>query len=557
MDDRDLRKDASFLGNVICVSGEQLRAIAKRAGFIPTTWIMCFLIANFLLCYWVPPNDYDSLANHIARIVIERFGPLNETATAQWQLIFPRFYDYLHAPLISLGYFLSFPTFGLFIAFLLAIVRIASTRTACTALLLIFSTQAVLVSISAWKNDLGLGLIAFFCWLAIYHLRSPHVYAPVVILLLCALPGTKWHGFILAGALGILFLFELWRHRRFSPLAAVFIIILLPAYMVAASVGVYLENWLQRGSLFPISADLAPLRNEGFWTFIVNIWRLAAFSIIDVFELPLATINAFSENRIWKFIDHIFPGAKQYGLVVQPSSIVSVYGYVLLLLIVANIRALFTASIEPKFRAAAAVALLYGCAILYTVSYNNVLSRYLLPMLVLGILPAAEVVAQIKVPRALVGAAVAYMIYAGALSLFLHHERPLVNVPIRAPDGSSRYVVQSIWPKILDRDRLYFGMWRGYEEPFVIFRKEVHRSDSLLVINGAGQGNAPVMFPFLLERQPANTKIMNAQGSSLPALARTDFVLTFFKEFADPNYELVYQYPTREVQLFRRLQKVP
>jgi hypothetical protein len=497
-------------------------------------YLIFVLAVNLLICFWIGGNDYDSFAFHLVRIKLEQFGPLSETATTQIQQVFPKFFDYLHGPFLEIGYFKSLPTFALVIAVVWLIYRFEELRVAGIALVLLFSAQAFVANISTLKNDLGLALIAFLCWFAIYRIDHRDFYVPIVTLLLCALVGTKWHGFIVAGPLGACFLYETVRRRLFSPTAAVITLAALPVYVIASSLPVYAVNVLDYGTPFPRNA--LNQYDPGFRTLLRNTFTIVGLSVIDTFTIPIYYLDNFLHGRLFTKIDQLFPGGKLQGFAIMPSTIINVWGYVLPLQFGACVLVALRRDFDRSLRTAAGIALLFFVVVEWQSINNDLFNRYLLTTFVLGLLPTAHLIARFRLPHAAAYLAIGYMVIVSAHAMLMHHERPLV--PLRVFYPKSPVSIQewpSIWTNIRDRELLQFGMWSGYRMAFIEFRNRVKISDGLTIINGGDDVRVPFLYPFIARREPANTRIVNLRGKAAPPV-RTHFILTFAYKLTDPLY---------------------
>ncbi len=166
-------------------------------------YLGCYFFILFLCVFWVPGNDYDTLTSYITRIKLEEFGDLHQTATLELQYLFPKFFDYLHKPLLELGYFTTLPSFVLFFAGCLVLFLPLTHRERLVCAVFIMACPPVLVATTSFKNDLPLACFGLLAWYAIFIRSRSSSYLPFALLALAALAGTKWHGFFLIAPLGI------------------------------------------------------------------------------------------------------------------------------------------------------------------------------------------------------------------------------------------------------------------------------------------------------------------------------------------------------------------
>jgi hypothetical protein len=498
-----------------------------------------------LLAFWVPGNDFDSMTSYITRIKLEQLGPLRETATLEVQYIFPKSFDYLHAPFLRWGYFTVFPSFALFHVLLAILALGFRPRIALAALYLVGICQPILVGATALKNDLALGVFALVAWWLIFYLPKSPFYMAACGLALATLVGTKWHGFLLAGPLGLCWLWQLGFGRKCSWAGLWVLACSLPVLWVVGSGNVYVDNLRHEGSLFP-RPDFAQVWPPNFPT---NLYRFAVTTALETFEVPIALADRKLRGTIWPHLQALTGGSKAWDYALLPSPLLSVFGVSILVVIAACAVSIFRRRCPRPVRAGAVIALVYLALSLAVLRHLSSQNRYFIPTYVLGVLPTAYVASELGILRVLLQrrllrwALAAYLVVSVGHVLLFTAEKPLLSFWVYKARDRQYVRMESIFSRFWDREAFYLESWKGYRDTFDFVRSQILPSDGLLVVNRATGNDAPYLYPFIMHRSAANTRVVSDRfGYRLdPDYPDTfKYVLVYRGELEDPRYQLVH-----------------
>ena len=420
-------------------------------------------------------------------------------------------------------------------------------RIALAALYLVGICQPILVGATALKNGLALGVFALAAWYLIFYLPKSPCYPAACGLALAALVGTKWHGFLLAAPLGLCRLWQLAIGRRWSWPGLWVLACSLPALWVVASGEVYVDNLRHEGSLFPRPA----FAEEAPPSLPANLYRFAVTSALETFEVPIALADRKLRGAIWPRLQELTGGSKAWDYALLPSPLLSVYGITILLVIGACAASLFRRSCPRPVKAGAVIALVYLVLCLAVLRHLNSQNRYSIPTYVLGLLPAAYVAFDLGILRAARGrrllrlALAAYLVLTSGHVLLLTAEKPLLSLWVYKARDREYVRVESILSRFWDREALYLESWKGYRETFDFVRSRILPSDGLLVINRAAGNDAPYLYPFIMHRAAANTRVVSDRAGcrldpDFPATFQ--YVLVYRGELGDPRYQIVHDY---------------
>lgn len=551
--------------NEINIFRAQFRSIRELApaGLVP--FIIAVILIQFILVSFMPPTDFDSLSCYIVRIYFERIGPLKQTATLETLWMFPKFFDYLHGPLLDFGAFYCLPNFALFLAVLYLIVTRLDARTAIIALCLVFAAQPIVVSAVGAKNDITIGLFGILAWWAICRRENSVSYLPVAILGLCALVGTKYHGAIIAAPLTVALGYQLIRSRRPNGLAILLLVLLMPIYWYVSSAGVYLDNLASYRTPFPTPDYVHDLGLTPQHGIAKNLYVLTVGTIVEMFDLAGYLLDLVLGGQTWKVYSPLTLNTKYLGYAIMPNAHNMVWGLPLLVVLTANAFILVRRRSSFASRVAAASALLYVTVVVLTVRYNNYTARYLLASYLIGLIPTAELIAGYwpylsTGARSLIKAAsVATVAVISTHAALFSSEHPIVSHTER------NYVYNIAWPRpsilysLADPDRLFFQVWAGHWSVYQFQRANIARADTIAIINPIQGNDTPILLPFLRAHPPENTRIINyrnGQKWDRSLCPDVKFVWVFKgEELDDDRYEAVYRVPaggSQAINIFRR-----
>jgi hypothetical protein len=522
------------------------------------TYLGLYFFILFLLMFWVPGNDFDTMSSYIARIKLEEFGDLHQTATFELQYLFPKFFDYLHKPFLELSYFTTFPNFALALVALLVLALTMNFKERKIALAFVMACPPILLAMTSLKNDLALGCFAVLAWYCIFIRPNSVTYLAFSLLALCALVGTKWHGLFIVLPLGVGLVFQLIRTRRPDIKAIAVALLMSPSYWLVSSAGVYFDNLSRYGSPTPVPTylrgQMVPLSHLP-----LNIYQFMSSTFMDTFDIPLYLIDSHLQWKIWSYLEEITAGGRGHGYAFVVNSCVGGFGILLLFVLGSAVHSLVRRKDPLAVRAAAATALCYTILVLASIEYSSWINRYFLPSFMLGLIPAVRLVERLKLPRFAVPFIITYAFVMSLQALLLNQEKFLVPVTNYTLDGF-HYKYPAIYHDLLKRDRLYFNVWSGYVHIYEELSKEVQPSDGLIVYNpSVGGENPPFLYPLIKDRSPANTRVINVRnGGQWDASLCPDFryVLVYKGRLDDPHYEEVYSYDgDREMNLYRRVRE--
>jgi hypothetical protein len=511
------------------------------------TYACAYCIALFWLVFYVPINDFDSMSSYLARIKLEEFGPLEHTATLSIQYLFPKSFDYLHKPFLLFGYFEAMPSFCLFVFLLLYLLRQNDCCRGLCVLILCFGCQPLLVTSTAAKNDLGLGIVAFAALTGACRITNPTIYQPLSLLLLAWLVGIKWHGILLASLIGAVVAFRTYRETLVNLRAFIFVLGAMPLYWIASSGDVYLNNILRDGSATPIPAWLASSQPP----FILNCYRLLSVSVFETLTIAWFCIEQACGIDLMPLARRFTAGGYQREFSLMPSCDGSAFGACLLFALAADIYVVASSRFRSLDKIFATVALGYCIGITSRVYYTNWNERYLLAGYILSVPPAVAVLAR-HIRHAYVRyPCVVYALFISLHALFCTAERRLV--PLIDRNGAN-YV--SIFASGADRESLRFHTWSGYKDFYGDYRGLVESSHSLLVLNNLEGGEVPFIYPFIRSRSPSNTAVHTPALRANASLDENafDYILVFKGGPSNTGFERVLHYPgAYEVSLYKKL----
>ena len=527
----------------------------RRASPVMFAMLSGVYLALLLLAIWVPANDFDTMSSYLCAVKLEEFGPIRQTATMEMQYVFPRFFDRLHAPFLKLGWFHAFPTFALFTACVALVVGAFERPVPARWLLGLAAAAPVLVGVTSAKNDLALALFAFLAWYAIHSLRPSAAWYPAVCLLAsAALVGTKWFGLLVAplllGCLG----WQLARERAITRRAVLVTLLALPALWWVSSAETYLDNLRYDGQLCPVPPIPDHLRMPP-GGFARNAASFAVNNALETFEVPLYVADyKYLDGRLWPHLKRLTFDGKAYTYAVAPHSHIAAFGFPMLLVVGACVVAVVRRGVPGPVRASAAVALVYLVCCFESFAYSTWVNRYFLVTYVMGLLPLAHLTAAWRPGRAvrlLLAGWVAFVCYQ---SLAWNMEKPLVKRNLYYANVNQRYEKPSIFPRLADRDRLYYVVWTGHEYVHDYLRANVAPADPLLIVNRYARDGVPFLYPHLKDRRPENTLIVSDRFGQAPPPGfedRFEFVMVFDGGLANPRYAEAYRFA--DVVIYRRL----
>lgn len=528
--------------------------VLKFKETIPT-WFFYYLVAYLLITYilfvfYIPGNDFDTMTSYMARIKLEEFGSLEQTATLEIQYLFPKFFDYLHKPLLEWGYFTTLPNFVLFLSLCFLLLRISSPSQFVFLSILIFACQPLLIGNHSLKNDMTLGIFAFWSWYVIFFVNSKTWFLTLSTLTLCLLLGTKIHGVLLVILLLPPLLYRLYRDRLISQLSIFLWFVFSPLFIIVSSASVYLANIKKYDTIMP-KLDYLSVGNVSFFK---NIYTFIVSSTLATFDLPVYLSDAYLKTNILEWENKLALGVKDahYGIL-RPASNINAFGVIIVVVLILNIYVLIKPRFSPALKTAAAIAVVYWLGLLTQFNYSNWVNRYFLPTYILGIFPAAIVLSQLPIKQWLKNSLIVYAVLVSFHTLVLTAETNLISVTVIDLPSRNSYYVESVWSHITDRDSLYFHLWSGYRQIHQYFRDNIALTNSLLFINNATGNDPPFIYPLIKDRQPANTHIFNTRygGSYDNLLGKYEYLMIYKGTITDPRYQEDFNYNNGEMIIYK------
>jgi hypothetical protein len=519
-------------------------------------WLSAYLSAigllMALLMWWMPVSDYDSWTSYLARIYLERMGPLRETATLELQYQFPKFFDYLHAPLLDWGWFQTLPTFTLFSVLVASVIWRFPTPMAARLLLGLAISAPVLCAVTSAKNDLAFAIFTFLCWLWIFEARTDAPwYMAVGMLLIAAMIGTKWHSFFVAPPLACMLAARVIRRRAWSLPNAFLLCCALPLAWYISSADVYLENLRLEGSICPkadyLVVAVRPLRNLA--SFTVN-------GVLETFEVPFYFCDCYCfGGKLWPLLQSASWHGKNWNYAIMPNCQLAVFGFPILAVLVCSVVAACRRTAPVAIRAAALIALIYAAACLCSFHYESKLNRYFLTTYLLGLVPTAYLLQSYQ-PRGLWRkACCAYLIFVSLHAMLFNHERLLVPFKRYTAETLQSYNYPSLFVDLGDRDMLYFHVWEGHRHPYRVFRESVRSYHRVLIVNGHHGNDVPFLGPFVRHHHQPTTRVVSPRfGQAVPdrLSERFDYVLAFRSQVDDVGFRSIYD--SDDVRLYQNVQ---
>ena len=510
-------------------------------------YYLCTIYAILaLLVWWVPPCDFDTMSSYLARIQLERIGPLRETGTLALQYIFPKFFDYLHAPLLDWGWFITLPNFALFTATLAVVIRHLPPAVSARFILGLAIACPVMVTVTAAKNDISLAWLGLLCWFWIYYSRPEKPwYLAGVMLLAAMMIGTKWHGLALAPMLAALAAVRAWRERAFGWPALLLLLVAAPLAWRVSSADVYLDNLRVEGKLCPTPDFLNSQVNIPR-----NLWSFASNQALETLEVPFYCSDAYLHTKFWPRLKRWTMNGKAWNYMVMPYSDLAVFGWPMLAMIAGAIAALCSRQVPAPVRACAGLCLAYFAVLLVNFNYHTWINRYFLPVYVFGLVPSAYLAQRIALRGVCRWAFYAYLIFVSAQSTLLGGEKRLLPFNLFVAEDGQFVPYEPIFADKLDRDALYFHLRSGHVPHYRICRERMKSHHQLLIVNSLPSQEVPFLYPFIRGRTGFNTRVVNLwHGQAVPDLQKFDFVLAFpgkqDPQQLDPQgFELLFENPS-------------
>ena len=509
-------------------------------------FLAVYLLVLMIVGWWVPSNDFDSMATYLPAVRIEDTDGLNPHDSTQAQRFAPLFFTRLEERLLATGYLSSSLNFALFLACIYAVARCYPKNAASLVVLLLFAAQPIVAALTSLKNDLTVGTVALLTILAIFRLPPSIWYASACFAGIALLAGTKWHGIILGFPLVLGVLYKLSTSHRPTRGSILVLVACIPLLAVVSSAEHYWQNYQETGSLFPRMEAVQYLAHTPR-ELIVNVYRFVSCTIVDTFSLPLYFANVTTDGRAWRWANSVTAGGQDLNFVIGPNSTHSVFGVPLLLVLASSLWASFARTVTAEVRVLAFSSLFY-CAVVTSMSrYIGFAPRYYIASYILGAIPLAMVVSSMRPRVYAICAAVlgVYMLVESMQTLLLDPERALIGyrVSVRTAATSVDYYQPSIWERISNREELYFQSWPGYLPAYRYFSGNVLASDRVLFMNCGQNQDAPFIYPFLRARERANTAFYRCddQGSQ-DAFVRDHqfrFVVAYKHRLADGRYRPV------------------
>ncbi|HVX10308.1 MAG TPA: hypothetical protein VHC22_03965 [Pirellulales bacterium] len=518
-------------------------------------WLCVYLCAVYivlgLLVWWMPADDYDSMVYYLARIRLERIGPLRETATLEVEYLFPKFFDYLHTPLLDWGWFTTLPNFALFSATVVAIVWWLPSRMAVRIVLGLAACSPVLLNITSAKNDVTVALLAFLGWLWIFYANPKAAWYPAGGLLLAAMiVGTKWHGLLLAPLLLVLLGIEVVKARNFRPATWALVLGSLPLAWFVSSADVYLQNRLIDGAFCPVPQCMhqeIDVRR--------NIVAFASNSLLETLEVPFYVADTRLHGKLWQWLMRVTLGSKCWTYAIMPTTHICVYGVTILIVIASAGIAACAPRTPWPVRAAALLSIVYCAAMLSRFYYCDLVNRYFLTTYIVGLVPCSYLAQFVPRTRALRWAFYAYLVFVSLQSVLLNQEKRLLPFTryVAFEDRFER--LAPLYHNLFDREALQFHLWEGHLFPYRVLRQFVREEERLLIVNCHTNGvDGPFLYPFLEGRTGKNTRIVNLRfGQTVPrdAAQQFDYMLVFKGRRGDADFVPLYEDP--EVSIYQSI----
>ncbi|WP_228055788.1 hypothetical protein [Lusitaniella coriacea] len=517
-----------------------------------------YIILQFVLfVFFVPGNDFDSMALYIPTLKIQEFGVLKQVATIDMQYLFPLFFYQLHKPLFEFGYFTTLPNFLLFLSFIYLLFRFHRKELYPFFLIGIFSCQLLLVQSTALKHDITVGILTFIGWFVANRLKNKTWYITACGLVLFSLVGVKWHGVLPGLLLGILMLFIAIKEKLFSKASIFAFLGCSPLFWLVSDANSYLNNYFDYGKFMPTIPSIGSSMSVNLTlpNILENIHIFISANFFDTFNGILFILDGIFGTHILDAIARLTSNLAITDTirVTWPSPIYTSFGISILILIGCNLYVILNQNFSFYLKSAALISIAYIGAILLLFNYSMLFNRYCLPTFILGIVPAAEVASRLFshlkqnhatwLKRTLIGYAIIVSLHA----LILIQDKPLIDLTAQ---GGVR--LESIWHHARDRDTLYCYSWRGYIEVYHYFRENILPSDSLLFVNNSQE--LVFTYPFLKDRNPANTLTGSPHnpGGYKQHLGKFDYVMLYRGVVEDERYERIYTYPGRfEMNIYK------
>jgi hypothetical protein len=418
------------------------------------------------------------------------------------------------------------------------------------------------------KNDISLAIVTFITFFLIFRINNATFYLPILVLGISIMMGIKWHGFITAFLLLIPGLFKLIKYRLINAKAVLSLTLITPIVYWFSSADVYLSNLLNEGSLTPRPDYLFQSTNIDFFS---NLWWFFYTNLILTFSIPIILFDNLFNTNLWGRINF---ASIQNTIMLNfkhqiffPDSITTSFGIGIFVLLIVNFIVIINSRFSLYSKSSAMVSFFYTLILLFTLRYSTWSNRYFILSYIMSIIPASEFL--YKRPlfsknfnHVLKKTIIVYAILVSLHALLLNREKPLVSIKIpvglQGANAQKEFVeISSIWENFTDRDTLYFSSSLGYRKIYDFFRENIGRSDSLLFINKAQGGDAPYIYPFIKDREAANTRVINTRygGSFEDLLGKFDFIAIYRDDKLlerDNRYELVYSYnEVNEFNIYR------
>lgn len=518
-------------------------------------YALLYFTALFLIVFWIPSDDFDSQSTYLVRIKLEEFGDLTKIGTLPIEWTFPKFFDYLHAPFLKLGYFECLPGY---LSVVLIVVLLAVTlrrQVALTAVLLVFAASPILTAATSAKDDIGIAVFGLLSLFVIYTVRNPALFLPLALLPVCALVGTKFHGVILALPLLVLIGIKGFRDKLYHFRSLPLLLALVPLYLLFSSFDTYRSNVVLYHTPFPIFPYQGGRSTLGYLP--LNLYRMVSCSLVDTFDWLWYLMEETTGARLFPTLSSLTLNAKVWNYVVMPNSCFSSFGFFLPVALACSVRGLFKFKRLSFCWSASLLAVFYALGVLAAYVYTSWAARYFLAAYVLSIPALASTIGELRSRwwrRGLMTVAL-----LSSLNVLLWNQERMI-LPLSGHYGESGIGWQhpSMLPDILDRDKLRFLVWTGYYTCYQLMEQDVKRQDSLTVISTAVPLDVPFLLPFIRNRDGANTRVINNKPEADAFVEDknrpSQFIWTYKYTVSAPGWKLLYTYPgSHEISLYERV----
>jgi len=390
---------------------------------------------------------------------------------------------------------------------------------------LALANATLFMQYTGYKTDAPLAALSL---LLIHVVSQPYFRLQITVItgLCLVLLSIKWSGGIILAVAGLLYIPTLWRiARERTPVTADFLFAGGATVLLfnALDLSTYIDAFQKTGSFTPTqSFGVAPL-SFGWKNLLVGLPQYLSVCVVETFEPLWRRLRDI--QQLGPFLEAVTFGAKDYVILSSGEMRQSLTAFDALAFF-ASAFTLVARRDDAFVRNCAIASLVFTAVVLMAYPYqpfwNN---RYFLPAQLLGYVPLAWLTME-WCGRRFAGTSVVLIatghLIISAYYIVRDHERNLVTIndisvittkQIAAGDLPAPVWFPPIYRQTLT-ERVFHG-WLGFKVVYDSMHKTMTAADPLQIVTDSRASNADYSYPFLRERQVANTTLIDVARTSL------------------------------------------